>query len=93
MPAAIGKGRIARIDTSAAERVAGVLLVLTHRNMDRLKPVGFSFAGGQAQQSFQPLQSDLVAYRGQPKKKRNPNSPKSKGRRNLKETLSRLENE
>jgi xanthine dehydrogenase YagR molybdenum-binding subunit len=66
VPATVGKGRILRIDTSAAERTAGVLLVLTHLNMDRLKPVGFSFAGGQAQQSFQPLQSDSVAYRGQP---------------------------
>jgi len=66
VPATVGKGRILRIDTAAAERTAGVLLVLTHLNMDRLKPVGFSFAGGQAQQSFQPLQSDMVAYRGQP---------------------------
>jgi xanthine dehydrogenase YagR molybdenum-binding subunit len=55
VPATVGKGRILRIDTSAAERAAGVLLVLTHLKMDRLKPVGFSFAGGQAQQSFQPL--------------------------------------
>jgi xanthine dehydrogenase YagR molybdenum-binding subunit len=66
VPATVGKGRILRIDTSAAERTAGVLLVLTHLKMDRLKPVGFAFAGGQAQQSFQPLQSDVVAYRGQP---------------------------
>ncbi len=66
VPATVGKGRIRRIDTAAAERAAGVLLVLTHGNMDRLNPVGFSFAGGQAQQSFQPLQSDNVAYRGQP---------------------------
>jgi xanthine dehydrogenase YagR molybdenum-binding subunit len=64
--AAVGRGRILRVDTSAAEATAGVVLVLTHLNMDRLKPVGFGFAGGQAQQSFQPLQSDIVAYRGQP---------------------------
>jgi xanthine dehydrogenase YagR molybdenum-binding subunit len=64
--ATVGKGRIVRIDTAAAERIPGVLLVLTHQNMDRLQPVGFLFAHGQAIQSFQPLQSDRIAYRGQP---------------------------
>jgi xanthine dehydrogenase YagR molybdenum-binding subunit len=66
VPATVGKGRAVRIDTSAAERTAGVLLVLTHENMDRLNPVGFVFAGGYAIQGFQPLQSDVIAYRGQP---------------------------
>jgi xanthine dehydrogenase YagR molybdenum-binding subunit len=66
VPATIGKGRIAKIDTSAAERTRGVVLVLTHLNMDRLKPDRFSFAGGRSIQSFLPLQSDGVAYRGQP---------------------------
>jgi xanthine dehydrogenase YagR molybdenum-binding subunit len=66
VPATVGKGRVARIDTAEAERVPGVRLVLTHLNMDRLAPVGFIFAGGQAIQSFQPLQTDAVAYRGQP---------------------------
>jgi xanthine dehydrogenase YagR molybdenum-binding subunit len=64
--ATIGKGRITRIETTAAEQVPGVVLVLTHLNMDRLQPVPFLFAGGQAIQSFQPLQSDRIAYRGQP---------------------------
>ncbi len=32
VPSAIGKGRIRSIDTSAAERMPGVLLVLTHEN-------------------------------------------------------------
>ncbi|HEU4587442.1 MAG TPA: xanthine dehydrogenase family protein molybdopterin-binding subunit [Gemmatimonadales bacterium] len=66
VPATVGKGRVARIDTSAAERIAGVLLVLTHENMDRLNPVGFVFAGGYGIESFEPLQSDAIAYRGQP---------------------------
>jgi xanthine dehydrogenase YagR molybdenum-binding subunit len=66
VPATVGKGRILSMDVSEAERTAGVLLVLTHGNMDRLKPVAFSFAGGHAIQGFQPLQSDVVAYRGQP---------------------------
>jgi xanthine dehydrogenase YagR molybdenum-binding subunit len=63
--ATIGKGRIRRIDTQKAESVPGVILVLTHLNMDRLKPIQFVFAGGQGNQSFQPMQSDAVAYRGQ----------------------------
>ena len=66
VPAAVGKGRILGMDVSEAERVPGVLLVLTHQNMDRLKPVGFVFAGGQAIQSHQPLQSNIIAYRGEP---------------------------
>ena len=63
--ATIGKGRISRIDTDEAENVPGVLLVLTHLNMDRLKPIQFSFAGGHGIQSFQPMQTSEIAYRGQ----------------------------
>jgi xanthine dehydrogenase YagR molybdenum-binding subunit len=66
VPAAVGKGRILGMDVSEAQSVPGVLLVLTHQNMDRLNPVGFLFAGGQAIQSHQPLQSNLIAYRGEP---------------------------
>jgi len=66
VPAAVGKGRIVRMDVSEAQSVPGVLLVLTHQNMDRLNPVGFIFAGGQAIQSYQPLQSNVIAYRGEP---------------------------
>ena len=63
--ATIGKGRISRIDTSTAEAMQGVIVVLTHLNTDRLKPLQFVFAGGHGIQSFQPLQSDIVLYRGQ----------------------------
>jgi hypothetical protein len=64
--ATVRKGRITGIDTSGAQRASGVLLILTHENFDRLKPVKFSFAGGgTAIQSFQPLQSAEVKYRGQ----------------------------
>jgi xanthine dehydrogenase YagR molybdenum-binding subunit len=63
--ATIGKGRITRIETGAAERIPGVLLVLTHTNMDRLKPVQFSFAGGHGIQSLQPMQTEVIAYHGQ----------------------------
>src|SRR6202046_23693 len=63
--ATVGKARIAAIDTAAAERVKGVLAVLTYRNMDRLKKVEFSFAGGQAIQSHLPMQAPEVRYRGE----------------------------
>jgi xanthine dehydrogenase YagR molybdenum-binding subunit len=63
--ATVGKARITAIDTAAAERVKGVLAVLTYRNMDRLKKVEFSFAGGQAIQSHFPMQTPEVLYRGE----------------------------
>src|SRR6202522_2531282 len=63
--ATVGKGRITAIDTAAAERVKGVLAVLTYRNMDRLEKVEFSFAGGQAIQSHFPMQAPEVLYRGE----------------------------
>jgi xanthine dehydrogenase YagR molybdenum-binding subunit len=64
--ASIGKGRITKIDTSAAERTAGVVLVLTHESMDRLESPGYLFAGGCGFQSFAPMQDDRIHYRGQP---------------------------
>jgi xanthine dehydrogenase YagR molybdenum-binding subunit len=64
--ATIGRGRIRRIDVSKAEAVPGVILVLTHLTMDKLKPLQFIFAGGHGSQSLQPLQSNAIAYRGQP---------------------------
>jgi xanthine dehydrogenase YagR molybdenum-binding subunit len=63
--ATVGKARITAIDTAAAERVKGVLAVLTYRNMDRLEKVEFSFAGGQAIQSHFPMQAPEVLYRGE----------------------------
>jgi xanthine dehydrogenase YagR molybdenum-binding subunit len=61
----VAKGRIAEVETSAAEAMPGVHLVMTHRNMDRLEPLSFFFAGGQAQSSFMPLMSDEIRYAGQ----------------------------
>jgi xanthine dehydrogenase YagR molybdenum-binding subunit len=63
--ATVGKARITAIDTGAAERVKGVLAVLTYRSMDRLQKVEFSFAGGQAIQSHFPMQGPEVRYRGE----------------------------
>jgi xanthine dehydrogenase YagR molybdenum-binding subunit len=63
--ATVGKARITGFDTAAAERVTGVLTILTYRNMERLKKVEFSFAGGQAIQSHMPMQAPEVLYRGE----------------------------
>ncbi|MGH8185409.1 MAG: hypothetical protein ACREUC_02505 [Steroidobacteraceae bacterium] len=62
--AAIGKGRIARIDTSEAERAPGVLLVLTHLNAPKQgpfvnKPTIFDRPHPQ-------LTSDRIEYFGEP---------------------------
>ncbi|HET7325665.1 MAG TPA: xanthine dehydrogenase family protein molybdopterin-binding subunit [Nocardioidaceae bacterium] len=53
----IARGRVASIDTSAAERVEGVVAVLTHHNAARLANTDDT--------ELAPLQSDLVAFRGQ----------------------------
>jgi xanthine dehydrogenase YagR molybdenum-binding subunit len=64
--ATIGKGRIAGLDTKAASAVRGVRLVLTHGSMSAVKAAGFILGGGYAFQSFQPMLSPAIAYRGQP---------------------------
>lgn len=61
----VPKGRIRSIDASAALEMPGVLLVLTHANMDRLTPIKPFSAGGQAQTGFMPMRSDEVRYHGQ----------------------------
>ncbi len=63
--AGIAKGRIARIETGAAERAPGVLLVLTHRNVARQaarnggSPEGFGRA-------WPVLESERIGFFGQP---------------------------
>jgi xanthine dehydrogenase YagR molybdenum-binding subunit len=42
--ASIAKGRIVELDTSAAEEMAGVLLVMTHRNAPRLAGLDLDMA-------------------------------------------------
>ena len=64
--ATIGKGSIASLDTKAASAVTGVRLVLTSEDFSGLKSGGFIMGGGYGFQSFQPLLSSKVAYRGQP---------------------------
>src|SRR3954451_13151149 len=62
----IAKGRIISLDTKAAAAVRGVRLLLTHELMGTVKSAGFIMGGGYAFQSFQPMLSPTIAYRGQP---------------------------
>jgi xanthine dehydrogenase YagR molybdenum-binding subunit len=64
--AGIARGRIAELDTTAAEAVPGVRLVLTRIGPEELSGPGFLMAHGFSFQSFQPLLDDRIAYRGQP---------------------------
>lgn len=61
----IPKGRIAQIDTQAAQRVSRVLKVLTHLNMPKLGK-SERYPQGPAWQSFMPMQQDQIVYAGQP---------------------------
>nr|WP_298720977.1 xanthine dehydrogenase family protein molybdopterin-binding subunit [uncultured Steroidobacter sp.] len=62
----VAKGHITSLDTTAALTVRGVRLVLTHENIGEVKPRGFIMGGGYGFQSFQPMLSPAIAYRGQP---------------------------
>ena len=64
--ATIGRGKIVSLDTTAAKAVAGVRLILTYQDFADLKSSGFLMAGGYGFQSFRPLGSATIAYRGQP---------------------------
>src|SRR5258708_22351777 len=61
----IANGRTVSIDTSAAEKAPGVLVVLTHCNMPRMNPVPWSHLRPQGQ-TYLPLQDDKIHYAGHP---------------------------
>lgn len=64
----VARGRIALLDTAAAEQAPGVLAVLTHHNAPRLRPLDYPQPGqppASAGNGFRPLQDDLVRYSGQ----------------------------
>jgi xanthine dehydrogenase YagR molybdenum-binding subunit len=64
----IGKGAIATIDTGAAEKSAGVLAVMTHKNAPRLKPANImevGLYGTLPGESLLPLQDGKIFYVGQ----------------------------
>jgi xanthine dehydrogenase YagR molybdenum-binding subunit len=61
----IANGRIASLDTSAAERVPGVLTIITHKNAPKLRPVAASPSEGPAAERRLPLQSPVIYHGGQ----------------------------
>jgi xanthine dehydrogenase YagR molybdenum-binding subunit len=63
----IGSGRIASIDSAAAERASGVLAVLTHRNAPRLAYLPHKGVVDPAVgERLHVLQDDRVSHQGQP---------------------------
>ncbi|CAN5391160.1 xanthine dehydrogenase family protein molybdopterin-binding subunit [soil metagenome] len=58
----IPSGEIKNIDTSEAEKVKGVVKILTHLNTPKLQSVTSPPAG----QSFIPMQNEQIHYEGQP---------------------------
>src|SRR5215472_14876847 len=64
----IPRGRIVRIDPSAARRVAGVLDVLTHQNRPRMADAAEAYKDDVAPDGspFRPLYDDKVLFSGQP---------------------------
>lgn len=62
----IPRGVVTAIDIAAAQKLPGVLLVLTHENVGTLQDLGFVAGGGFGFQSLQPLKDAQVRYRGQP---------------------------
>jgi xanthine dehydrogenase YagR molybdenum-binding subunit len=64
----IAKGRIAQIDTSAAERSPGVLGILTHLNAPKLHPINFPQSGQPRPavgHSLLVLQDETIHFSGQ----------------------------
>jgi xanthine dehydrogenase YagR molybdenum-binding subunit len=64
----IAKGRILRIDTSRAQRVPGVLDVLTHANRPRMAQSDDAYKDDVAPDGtpFRPLYADKIMFSGQP---------------------------
>ncbi len=63
----IAKGRILSVNTAAAERVTGVLAIMTNRNAPKLaKNPMDNTNGGPADRKLQVLQDDQVLYANQP---------------------------
>lgn len=61
----IANGRIKSFDLSEAQKVPGVLHIMTHENAPKLKPVMTNPAEGDAAGRRVPLQSPIVYYSGQ----------------------------
>ena len=67
VPSTISKGKISAIDTATAEKLPGVLSILTHLNAPKLKTPKEDLGGGRMPgDEFAPLQSADIHYDGQP---------------------------
>ncbi len=64
----VPKGRIATLDVSAAEAAPGVVLVMTHRNAPRMKPMPLFLTGEKAVggDNLPVMQDDQIHWNGQP---------------------------
>lgn len=64
----IANGRIATLDTSAAEAALGVVLVMTHRNAPPLKPTPLFMSAAKAAggDDLPVMQDDRIRWNGQP---------------------------
>jgi xanthine dehydrogenase YagR molybdenum-binding subunit len=63
----IANGRALSIDTTAAEKAAGVVAVFTHHNMLRMNPTPRPWSHLHPHgQSYLPIQDDQIHYAGQP---------------------------
>ena len=62
---AIAKGRIDSFELSDARQVAGVIDIVTHETMEKLKTAKLFSNGGYTSSTIQPLQSPEIAHDGQ----------------------------
>ena len=64
----IARGRITALDIAAAEAAPGVVLVMTHLNAPRMKPLPYFLAAGKAAagDNLPIMQDDQVHWNGQP---------------------------
>jgi xanthine dehydrogenase YagR molybdenum-binding subunit len=66
VPSLIARGRVQAIDADAARKAPGVVAVVTHENMPRLKQPGSDFfRGGTLNEDRLPLANDRIHYAGQ----------------------------
>ena len=64
----VPKGRIATLDTAAAEAAPGVVLVMSHKNAPKMKPMPLFLSAQKAAagEGLAVFQDELVHYNGQP---------------------------
>ena len=64
-PATIAYGTIKSIDTTAASKVPGVVLIFTHLNLPKLNPIDTFARGGAAGENKLPLSGPEIFHAGQ----------------------------